>query len=92
MPYVNEEQREEVLGWLGKGDSPEFTPGQVNFLITTILDEWVASEKLCYDNINEAIGILECVKMEFYRRIAAPYEDEKMIQNGDVYSDSNLPD
>jgi len=28
---------------------------------------------------------LECSKMELYRRIAAPYEDDKSRLNGDVY-------
>ena len=29
--------------------------------------------------------MLECAKLELYRRVAAPYEDEKIDQNGDVY-------
>lgn len=38
-----------------------------------------------YKIINEIIGVLECVKLEFYRRIAAPYENDKQQANGDVY-------
>lgn len=30
------------------------------------------------------LGMLECCKMELYRRHVAPYEDEKIIENGDV--------
>jgi len=30
------------------------------------------------------IGVLECVKQEFYRRKVAPYEDIKIIENGDI--------
>lgn len=33
----------------------------------------------------DALGALECCKLEFYRRVAAPYEDSKIISNGDVY-------
>jgi hypothetical protein len=29
-------------------------------------------------------GVLENIKQEFYRRAAAPYEDRKINQNGDV--------
>jgi hypothetical protein len=39
---------------------------------------------LRYYHINKAVGVLECIKMEFYRRVAAPYEDTKIEQNGDV--------
>ena len=35
--------------------------------------------------INELVGVLECAKIELYRRIAAPYEDDKSRINGDVY-------
>ena len=33
----------------------------------------------------EVLGVLECVKLELYRRVAAPYEDKKCQENGDVY-------
>ena len=37
-----------------------------------------------YADINELIGALECAKLEFYRRKAAPYEDKKAVENGDL--------
>jgi Mg/Co/Ni transporter MgtE len=30
-------------------------------------------------------GVLVTMIFEFYRRVVAPYEDEKVIENGDVY-------
>ena len=39
-----------------------------------------------YSVINEAVGAIESAKMEFYRRVAAPYEDKKAIANGEVYT------
>ena len=42
-------------------------------------------ERISYSRINELIGVLECAKIELYRRIAAPYEDDKSRINGDVY-------
>jgi hypothetical protein len=44
---------------------------------------------LNYSDYNEIIGVLECAKMEFYRRLAAPYEDSKIIVNGDVFEKEN---
>ena len=46
---------------------------------------------LKYSEINSVIGVLECAKMELYRRIAAPYEDKKCEENGDVYSIQKAP-
>jgi len=40
---------------------------------------------LRYQNINDLLGALEGAKLELYRRVAAPYEDEKVESNGDVY-------
>ena len=55
--------------------------GELNYIITRILKEVYP---LRYFNINRAIGVLECCKLEYYRRVAAPYEDTKIEQNGDV--------
>lgn len=36
-------------------------------------------------NVSDLLGVFECVKLEFYRRIVAPYEDAKIAENGDVF-------
>lgn len=40
---------------------------------------------LSYATINEALGALSGAQLEFYRRVAAPYETQKAIDNGEVY-------
>ena len=35
------------------------------------------------------MGVLECAKLEAYRRIAVPYEDSKVVANGDLYPPLN---
>lgn len=57
--------------------------GDVNYVISSLLDKLI--EPVSYTGINDMIGVLECVKQEYYRRVAAPYEDKKIRQNGDVY-------
>lgn len=59
--------------------------GELNYQISTLLNDFCAMKGLSYATVNEAIGALECAKLEFYRRIAAPYEDQKIGENGDVY-------
>ncbi len=57
--------------------------GELNYLISSIIHRAYKSK---YKDLNAAIGVLECVKQELYRRVIAPYEDTKILENGDVYS------
>ena len=85
MPYIEPITRRILLPGDGVINEPE-TPGELNFLVTTLVDNFLCNRPASYDAINAAIGVLECAKLELYRRIAAPYEDEKIVQNGDVYT------
>lgn len=57
----------------------------LNYCISTLLSKSLAAQGTNYRKINELIGVLECAKLELYRRVASPYEDEKKDSNGDVY-------
>jgi hypothetical protein len=60
--------------------------GELNYLFTKLIQEYIDERGgLSYAIINEVVGVLECAKLELYRRLAAPYEDEKRELNGDVY-------
>lgn len=84
MPYIEPRRREWLT--LAPGEAGD-APGDLNFQITSLVDDYInAHGGVSYTVINEAIGVLECAKLELYRRIAAPYEDEKIVQNGDVYT------
>jgi predicted DNA-binding protein with PD1-like motif len=58
--------------------------GDLNFILTSIIHTYLKKKGIKYANINEVIGMLECCKLELYRKIAAPYEDIKIQENGDV--------
>jgi hypothetical protein len=58
-------------------------PGELNYLITKLCLDYLGTES--YSKYNEVIGVLECAKLEMYRRAVAPYEDKKIAENGDVY-------
>ena len=87
MPYIKTEKRvkyektlHELVGIL-KSLPPEEVDGELNYVVTKILK---GVYPLKYYNLNKAIGVLECMKLEFYRRVAAPYEDIKIKESGDV--------
>lgn len=59
-------------------------PGILNYIISRIISVEIRQNPR-YITINEAIGVLECAKLELYRRLASGYEDEAMKRNGDVF-------
>jgi len=69
--------------------------GALNYALTRIVVEVLGASlggleqfplsSLCrYDKLNRMIGMLECCKLELYRRLAAPYEDIAKERNGDI--------
>ena len=89
MPYIAEEERVDVDAALRSIlDYMVFagcTPGRLNYIVTRVINQYVNSKGKNYTHINDAIGVLEAAKQEYYRRVASIYEDEKIEQNGDVY-------
>lgn len=79
MPYIKQEYRIELE------DREIENPGELNFIITSLFDLYLEKNGLSYATINSIIGAVECAKMELYRRIAAPYENIKIKENGDAY-------
>ena len=87
MPYIKTGKRAKYdiilkeLVEILRALPPEEVEGELNYLVTNLLKEIYP---LRYFHINKAIGVLECIKLEYYRRVAAPYEDLKIQESGDV--------
>lgn len=92
MPYIPQDQRAEIdSDLLGRG--LDWTPenaGELNFLVSTFIANYIRRKGLKYAVVNEMVGALECAKMELNRVIIGPYEDIKIAENGPVY-DRILP-
>ena len=81
MPYIKKEMRDA----LQSGREDPQTAGDLNYQITELIQDYALAKGLTYQVINDIIGALEGAKLEFYRRVAVPYEDKKIEDNGDVY-------
>ena len=84
MPYIKEEDRVKFEKALDDLTVPNVA-GELNYLFTCIIRKYLQQKGVSYTNMNEVVGVLECTKLELYRRMTAPYEDVKIEENGDVY-------
>ncbi len=80
MPYINQYDRK----ILGSRVYPR-TPGELNYLLTNAVIDYLDFHGTTYQTINDCLGALEAAKLEFYRRVVVPYEEIKIDENGDVY-------
>lgn len=88
MPYISTLAREEIkefikidpntIGFILK------SPGELNYIISTILLGYIEKNGISYSTYNEVIGALECAKLELVRQYLGPYEDKKIEENGDL--------
>jgi hypothetical protein len=86
MPYIIAEFRPPLNEPLALVARQLDNAGELNYAITFLVDQYLGRRQPTrYDGLNSVIGVLECAKLEFYRRLVAPYEDVKCSQHGDVY-------
>lgn len=81
MPYIRDIDKYNIENEIKTVDSA----GELNYVISNICKNYMIHKGTCYQTLNEIIGVLECAKQEFYRRIVVPYEDIKIEENGDIY-------
>ena len=85
MPYIKQEDRkklEPILAEFDKMNRDDITAGDLNYLITSML---LMTNPSSYKAYNALIGVLECCKLEFYRRAVSLHEEEAIERNGDIF-------
>lgn len=65
-------------------------PGLLNYVISSLGLKAYERHPISYKNINEFCGVLTCVLQEFYRKLAARYENIKAAENGDIYQTKEI--
>jgi hypothetical protein len=91
MPYISQEQRKALDGLidnlaqeaskLGKDETER--AGILNYITTRLAMALIPQDR--YWKIALTAGVFSNLANEFYRRLAAPYEDKKMKEHGDVF-------
>lgn len=96
MPYILESKRSQLDSEINQlvnvlkaqhlTDPTNDLGGNLNYTFTRILDALYGTK---YRDMAAAVSVLEMAKLEFYRRVAAPYEDQKAFDNGDAFRTRN---
>jgi hypothetical protein len=91
LPYINKAQRKALDGLidslvreakkLGKDETER--AGMLNYITTRLTLALIPQDR--YWKIALAAGVFSNLASEFYRRLAAPYEDKKIREQGDVF-------
>ena len=84
MPYIMKDGRRGFDQQLEAIGPHTTTAGDLNYCITHLCHSYLKAHGKSYSTMNDIIGVLEAAKMEFNRRIVAPYEDIKIVENGDM--------
>jgi hypothetical protein len=86
MPHLRDKLRRLELN----AGMPPQTGADLNYLITRLVDEYVACKGLRYDTLQEVAGALDCAHREFQRVVLDPYEEIQEIENGSAYGACSL--
>ena len=91
MPYIKQDKREvlnpaietllNALRELECDDPANDMGGNLNYAFTKILHQCYGER---YAEMAQAVSVLEMCKLEYYRKVAAPYEQQKEFENGEV--------
>ena len=78
MPHLPKSEKAVIAG------DPR-DPGELTFVLYQACLDYIGLAPR-YADFCEAIGSLECAKLELYRLRVAPYEDTKIAENGEALS------
>lgn len=81
MTYIKPEARIAIA----EGRKPQ-SCGELNYVITRECIEYMKENPwTTYGTLNNVLGVLEAVKLELYRRMVVPQQEEKRHEYGEVY-------
>jgi hypothetical protein len=87
MPYITTDKRNlyaDEIQHFEAFHAAEIPAGELNYFISSLLHSVIKKQGLKYDVLNKVMGCLECVKVSLTQTVIIPYEDTKILQNGNV--------
>lgn len=86
MPYIKEDDRKNINHIIEDLISYINSKGDLNYTVCELIGRLILNTKIDYTQISEWIDTLPDAEAELRRRLLDPYENQKIIENGDVPS------
>ncbi len=83
MPYISPERRDEIE----RKQTKAGTTGELNYILSMVCVDYLSRKpRIGYKELSEVSAALADARSEFIRRVMSPFEDRKIIENGDIYN------
>jgi len=87
MPYIPDKEKNEMTDAIEDLRLYILTKGDLNYAICQLVGKLILdSDRISYTKMSEWIDAVHDAEAELRRRLLNPYEDQKIIENGDVPS------
>jgi len=83
MPYIKQERRtglDHLISWINTTFTQIGLTGNLNYVLYRLAKANCTN----YASFAAFIGELESAKLEIYRKLVAPYEEQKESENGSI--------
>lgn len=84
MPYIKQAKRAELDPSIAELAQKVTNEGELNYCIYKLSCLLVDKMGESYHNYSMCGSAMEHAKLEWYRRRVGPYEDKKILENGDI--------
>ena len=87
MPYITSNQKAKLVyySYDGSDSAVADDAGELTYLLTLPAIAYKNRHGVKFHVLCTIMGAFICAAFEFYRRVIAQYEDQKIVENGDVY-------
>ncbi|KUJ95787.1 MAG: hypothetical protein PWR24_1732 [Desulfonauticus sp.] len=84
MPYIKKERRKLFDSFLKEIAKNVESEGELNYCIYKLSSLVIEKIGESYANLSMCSSAMEHAKLEWYRKKLVPYEEKKILENGDI--------
>ena len=86
MPYIKDEEKKKFTKFIDNLVTYINSKGDLNYVICELVGQYIIETGVSYTKMSEKIDAVHDAETELRRRLLNNYEDQKIIDNGDVPS------
>lgn len=87
MPYIPQEQREDVMRRLAAGHGLQ-EPGELSYAVAEAIEAFMGTGDFRFERMAAALGAVDAAVDQFNEQVVRPYEQRKRMEQGNVFNGS----